>query len=620
MERAVVIRQLEPQTINRIAAGEVIDRPASVVKELIENAIDAGARNIEVVTSGGGVALVRVSDDGVGMILSDLELAVERHATSKLKDNELLDIRTLGFRGEALPSIGSIARLSIATRAQDTAETYEIVVDRGVKKAVRPATINSGTKVEVRELFSATPARLKFLKSERAENLAITDTLKRLAMAHPDIGFSLITGERRSLNLAPASRTPYDLLHRLGRIIGREFVDDALALEVERDGIRLHGFCGLPTLNRADSTMQFLFVNSRPVRDKLLVGAIRGAYGDLVPRGRYPLLALFIDLEPGAVDVNVHPAKTEVRFRNAGAVRHLIVAGLRSILHDAGYRASVKGSAAALNALARSSIAEPESNLNTHFVESHSNHRPHLSFVPVASRVMPESVIKRVCKTIRAPLGSIDEPSADVHTCNNDEQYEKAKTLPLGAACAQIHGTYIIAQTEDAMVLIDQHAAHERLVYERMKAMLASGNVASQGLLIPVIVSLDTHEVDFIIEISGDLGKLGLVLERFGTEAVIVRESPALLGNFDIKKLIRDLVSELRIQGTGNTLRERLHAVCATMACHGSVRAGRHLNASEMNALLRDMEETPGSGQCNHGRPTYIKLKLSDIDKLFSRR
>ena len=349
----MAIRQLQPETINRIAAGEVIERPASVVKELVENAIDAGARNIDIVTAGGGISLIRVSDDGYGMTASDLDLAVERHATSKLGDDDLLDIRTLGFRGEALPSIGSIAHLSIASLARGHDDAHEIIVDRGAKQAIKPAAVNAGTRIEVRELFSATPARLKFLKSERAENMAIGDVVKRLAMAHPEVGFSLTTGERRSLNLSAASLDPKDLLHRLGRIMGREFVDDALLLNGERNGIRLRGFCSLPTLNRADTAMQFLFVNGRPVRDKLLIGAVRGAYGDLVPRGRHPLLALFVDLDPHAVDVNVHPAKTEVRFREPGEVRHLIVSGLRNVLEEAGHRASVTGGMATLETLAR---------------------------------------------------------------------------------------------------------------------------------------------------------------------------------------------------------------------------------------------------------------------------
>ncbi|MEO0809508.1 MAG: DNA mismatch repair endonuclease MutL [Pseudomonadota bacterium] len=627
MEKVLAIRQLEPQTINRIAAGEVIERPASVVKELIENAIDADARHIEVVTSGGGVPLIRVSDDGIGMTPADLELAVERHATSKLQSDDLLAIRTLGFRGEALPSIGAIARLSIATRARGSTEAFEIVVDRGAKQTVRPAALNAGTRIEVRELFSATPARLKFLKSERAENMAIADTLKRLAMAHPEIGFSLTTGERRSLNLEAASLDPRDLLHRLGRIMGCDFVDDALLLEGERDGIRLNGFCGLPTLNRADTAMQFLFVNGRPVRDKLLVGAVRAAYGDLVPRGRHPLLALFISLDPHAVDVNVHPAKTEVRFRDAGAVRHLIVSGLRSVLEGAGHRASASGGAAALEKLASGletvtqSPSEQNPPRNDHFDQGPSSNvartRP---MMPVRSKPVSGAMASGFAEAMQAPFGGIAQPSADARASDQAPPCAAAEARPLGAARAQIHATYIIAQSEDAVIIVDQHAAHERLVYQRIKAMLAADGVARQGLLIPEIVTLDPDDADLIEDAAADLASLGLAIDRFGTDAVAVREVPALLGQVDAKGLVRDLASELRAQGSGEVLRARLEAVCSTMACHGSIRAGRRLNAEEMNALLRDMEATPGSGQCNHGRPTYIELKLSDIEKLFARR
>ncbi len=608
----MAIRQLEPQTINRIAAGEVIERPASVVKELVENAIDAGAANIDVVTAGGGIALIRVSDDGVGMSDADLALAVERHATSKLHDEDLLDIRTLGFRGEALPSIGAVARLSIASVSRGSDDGHEIVVDRGRKHPVRPVAINSGSRIEVRELFSATPARLKFLKSERAENMAIGDVVKRLAMAHPEIGFSLTTGERRSLNLAPATLDPEDLLHRLGRIMGRDFVDDALVLDGERDGIRLRGFCALPTLNRADTAMQFLFVNGRPVRDKLLVGAVRAAYGDLVPRGRHPLLALFVELDPRGVDVNVHPAKTEVRFRDAGAVRHLIVSGLRHVLEAAGHRASASGGAAALQTLARHGASVDAGADSAHASSSYSAR----SFGGGKAHVKGG-----FGEAMQAPLGDVNHVSGDTRASDEADSGEQgAHALPLGAARAQVHETYIIAQTEDSVVIVDQHAAHERLVYERMKAMLANGGVARQGLLIPEIVTLDPDDVDLLETVSVQLKDLGLVVERFGTDAVAVRETPALLGKTDVKGLLQDLTVELRSEGTDGVLKARLEAVCATLACHGSVRAGRRLTASEMNALLRDMEATPGSGQCNHGRPTYVELKLADIEKLFARR
>ena len=604
----MAIRQLRPETINRIAAGEVIERPASVVKELVENAIDAGSRHIEVVTAGGGLSLIRVSDDGHGMSADDLSLSVERHATSKLRDEDLLDIRTMGFRGEALPSIGSIALLSIISRRQGQNDAHEIVVRRGDKQALKPAAHTSGTRIEVRELFSATPARLKFLKSERAENMAINDTVKRLAMAHPDIGFSLTTGERRSLNLEAGSLDEKDLLHRLGRIMGREFVEDALSLSGERNGIHLRGFCGLPTLNRADSTMQFLFVNGRPVRDKLLVGAVRGAYGDLVPKGRHPYLALFVDLDPHEVDVNVHPAKTEVRFREPGVVRQLIISGIRYVLEEAGHRSSAAGGVAAFEAMVARSSVNPGSGASAN-PQSYRPQRP------------PGSHAAGFGEAMQAPFDEMEVPSAQ--SAIDDLPPTEAEALqnhPLGAARAQVHENYIIAQTEDSVVIVDQHAAHERLVYQKLKTTLAAGSVATQGLLIPEIVSLDGDDIELLDAAKEQLSQLGLVIDRFGVDAIAVREIPALLGKADIKGLINDLAAELRNEGSGQVLQDRLDAVCSTMACHGSVRSGRRLTSQEMNALLRDMEVTPGSGQCNHGRPTYIELQLSDIEKLFSRR
>ncbi|MGI9523493.1 MAG: DNA mismatch repair endonuclease MutL [Hyphomicrobiaceae bacterium] len=604
----MAIRQLQPQTINRIAAGEVIERPASVVKELVENAIDAGARQIEVVAAGGGVPLIRVSDDGCGMIPEDLILAVERHATSKLRDEHLQDIRTLGFRGEALPSIGAVAHMSIISRSRDAEHASEIVVDRGRKSGIRPAALNAGTRIEVRELFSATPARLKFLKSERAENMAITDVVKRLAMAHPEIGISLATGERRGLSLLSASLDPQDVLRRLGQIMGREFVEDALPVEAEREGMRLRGFCGLPTLNRADAALQFLFVNGRPVRDKLLVGAVRGAYGDLVPRGRQPLVALFLELDPAEVDVNVHPAKTEVRFRESGKVRQLIVGGLRGVIEGASQRVSASHSSAALNAFEQNPRSGNNAGVNA---QSHSGLRPSQGGL---GPIRQERGI-----AAQAPFAELMLPSANVDAQFVDPEYDHI-SHPLGAARAQFHETYIIAQTERSMIIVDQHAAHERLVFERMKAMLADGGVAGQGLLIPVIVPLDADEVDLLHALRDQFLRLGLGLERFGIDAVIVRETPALLGNMDVPNLLRDLVSEVRRNGESSILSDRLEAVCSRMACHGSVRAGRRLAPAEMNALLRDMEATPGSGQCNHGRPTYIELALCDIEKLFERR
>jgi DNA mismatch repair protein MutL len=596
----MAIRQLSPETINRIAAGEVIERPASVVKELVENALDAGAREIEVVTAGGGVSLIRVTDDGHGLDAADLTLAVERHATSKLADEDLFDIRTLGFRGEALPSIGAVAELKIQSRAQGAAEAFEIVVDRGRKGGLRPAALNVGTRVEVRDLFSATPARLKFLKSERAENQAIAEVVKRLALAHPGVGFALATGERTGLRLPAVAPDADGLLKRLGRLMGREFMADALAIEGERDGVRVRGYAALPTLNRPDAALQFLIVNGRPVRDKLLIGAVRAAYGDLLPKGRHPLLALFVDLDPRTVDVNVHPAKAEVRFRDGATVRSLIIGGLRQALESAGHRATVAGGLATLDTLARRAAERPATP----------------AFMP---RRSAGYVTPGLAEEMQAPLAGLDSPSADAAAAAAPPLPDLLDR-PLGAARAQLHETYIVAQTRTSVVIVDQHAAHERLVYERVKAMLADGGVERQGLLIPEIVELDPDEVRALAEQAASLTELGLVLEPFGAKAVIVRETPALLGETDVQGLVRDLAAEVLREGEELALKERLEAVCSTLACHGSVRAGRRLTAAEMNALLREMEATPHSGQCNHGRPTYVELKLADIERLFGRR
>ncbi len=592
----MAIRQLAPETVNRIAAGEVIERPASVVKELVENALDAGAREIEVVTAGGGLSLIRVTDDGSGMPPEDLLLAVERHATSKLNEDDLFDIRTLGFRGEALPSIGSVAVLSIASRPPARRDGFEIAVQRGEKSGLKPAAINAGTRVEVRELFSATPARLKFLKSERAENMAVSETVKRLAMAHPDVGFSLTTGERVGLRLPRCAATADGLLQRLGRIMGAEFMADALEISGERDGVRILGFAGLPTLHRPDAGQQFLFVNGRPVRDKVLVGAVRAAYGDLIPKGRHPLLALFVTLDPGDVDVNVHPTKAEVRFRDGGRVRALMIGAIQHALEGAGHRASARGGGLTLETLARSAVAPP-----------------------FAAERTPTYIPPGLAEAMQAPFAGFDAPSADARA-HAAPVAADLLDRPLGAARAQLHETYIVAQTRSSVVIVDQHAAHERLVYERMKAMLANGGVARQGLLIPAIVDVGDDAAQALAEREAELAELGLVVEPFGAGAVAVREVPALLGDTDVAGLVRDLAAEISSEGQGFSLRDRLEAICSRMACHGSVRAGRRLAPEEMNALLREMEATPYSGQCNHGRPTYVELKLADIERLFGRR
>ncbi|HXE68695.1 MAG TPA: DNA mismatch repair endonuclease MutL [Hyphomicrobiaceae bacterium] len=599
------IRQLSAETINRIAAGEVIERPASVVKELIENAIDAGSTTIEIVAVAGGLSLIRVSDDGIGMSGPDLGLAVERHATSKLAEEDLLNIATLGFRGEALPSIGAIAHLTVASRLRQEDAAHEIVVDRGAKRALRPVALAGGTRVEVRELFSATPARLKFLKSERAENAAIAEVVKRIALAHPRIAFSLTTGERTGLRLPQEPAGPDGHRARLGRIMGRDFLSDALAVEAEREGVRIEGFAGLPTLNRPDSSQQYLFVNGRPVRDRLLIGAVRAAYADLIPRGRSPLLALFVTLPPREVDVNVHPTKAEVRFRNVNGVRGLMVGALRGGLEAAGHRASERIGTAMIAALAPGQHGASASAGGWAATPSWS----------AKGLRAPQEL----AALMQAPLAGVSAPSADCSAAVAPAAPELLDR-PLGAARAQLHETYIVAQTRDSVVIVDQHAAHERLVYERIKAQLADGGVTRQALLIPVIVELDDEEVAGLAEAADALLGLGLRLEGFGPGAVMVREVPAVLGDGDITGLVKDLAREALRDSAGALLNERVTAVCSRLACHGSVRAGRRLTGEEMNALLRDMELTPHSGQCNHGRPTYVELKLADIERLFGRR
>jgi len=602
----MAIRQLPPNLINRIAAGEVVERPASVVKELVENAIDAGARRIDVTAAGGGLQLIRVTDDGAGMGPDDLALAAERHATSKLADDDLSHILTLGFRGEALPSIGAVARLAIASRAQGVKEAHRIAVDGGRKSALKPAALAAGTEVEVRDLFYATPARLKFMKSERAESAAIADIVKRLALAHPDIAFSLATGDRTTLRLEACPPGLMDhALARIGRILGADFVADALPVSAARGTMAVEGFAGLPTLHRANGLQAYLVVNGRPVRDKLIAGTVRAAYGDLVPRGRYPMLALFLTVPPDEVDVNVHPAKTELRFRDPNAVRSLLIGALREALGAAGHRATASLSQSALQRMVRPSETPPQAGTRPHSYMSHTSPRA----FGLSDRA-------------QAPLGTVSAPSGD--TRGTEIQHEAGTAYPLGAARAQVQDTFIIAETEDALVIVDQHAAHERLVYERLKGALANGGIARQMLLIPEVVELDGEAAAALLAAADALERLGLVIEPFGPAAIVVREVPGLLGNCDVKGLLSDLaaaLTEAEEDGEGSRLlAAKLDHVLSTMACHGSVRAGRRLSPDEMNALLRDMEKTPFSGQCNHGRPTYIELKLTDIEKLFQRR
>ena len=587
-----MLRRLPDAVVNRIAAGEVVERPAAALKELVENAIDAGAGRIDCALRAGGAASIAVDDDGAGIARDDLGLALERHATSKLADDDLVDIRTLGFRGEALPSIASVSRLTITSRAEGAAEAWRLSVDNGDPGALEPAARARGTRVEAAGLFRAVPARLKFLKSARAEYLAAADTLKRLAMARPAIAFSLEHDGRR----AWASPAASDPLARLADVLGAEFTDNSVAVALDAEDIRLTGHAGLPTWHRGTAQAQYLFVNGRPVRDRLLQGAVRAGYEELVPRGRFPVLALFLDLPPDRVDVNVHPAKTEIRFRDAGRVRSLIVSALRRALAEEGHRAAAPAGfhmggvgAAAAPLMGR--------------------------FRPGGAAAPPLELAERAAEW-QAPLDPALAPSAPPPA----PEAPDAAGLPLGAARAQLHDTYIVAQTGDGIVLVDQHAAHERLVLERMRRALADGPPPRQALLLPEVVELDEAGAERLAAKAEELGELGLVLERFGSEAVLVRETPAALGEADVKGLVRDLADDLAEHGLALALKERLEDVAATMACHGSVRAGRRLGAQEMDALLREMEATPRSGQCNHGRPTYVELKLADIERLFGRR
>jgi DNA mismatch repair protein MutL len=617
------IRRLPTELVNRIAAGEVVERPASAVKELVENALDAGASEVQVQADGGGLTRILVADDGQGLAADQLPLAVERHATSKLSpgedgDYDLLRIATLGFRGEALPSIGSVARLSITSRARGQAEAHAIFVEGGAVGTVTPAGFPGphGARVEVRDLFYATPARLKFMKSERAETQAITEELKRQAMAHEAVGFSLDIDGRRTLRLPAEESGDTGRLARLATILGRDFSDNALLIDHAREGVRLSGYAGLPTYNRGNAAHQYLFVNGRPVRDRLLQGALRGAYADFLARDRHPVAALYIELDPTLVDVNVHPAKAEVRFRDPGLVRGLIVSGLRHSLAAAGHRASTTVAQAALGGFRPQSFvggARPSGGgfsawsaggWTPSSLAAAVQAIPGLSEVSARAEAYPDAA---------QPDGrGFAEPAAAPAFDPVD--------FPLGAARAQVHETYIVAQTRDGVVIVDQHAAHERLVYERMKGEMAEGGVARQALLLPEVVELDPAEAERVVARADELTALGLVIEPFGPGAVLVREVPALLGETDAAGLVRDIADDLAENGAALALKERLEDVRGTMACHGSVRAGRRLTAPEMNALLRQMEATPHSGQCNHGRPTYVELKLADIERLFGRR
>jgi DNA mismatch repair protein MutL len=615
------IHRLPPDAVNRIAAGEVVERPASAVKELVENAVDAGATRVEVQADGGGLTRILVADDGCGLARDDLSLAVERHATSKLTPDadgryDLLRIRTFGFRGEALPSIGSVARLSLSSRAKGSADAFRLDVDAGAVGDAAPSSFPGphGARVEVRELFYATPARLKFMKSERAEALAITEEIKRQAMANEAVGFSLDLDGRKALRLQAERAGPAGRLARLAAVLGGDFQDNALELDQGRDGVRLTGYAGLPTFSRGNAGHQYLFVNNRPVKDRLLAGALRAAYADFLARDRHPVAALYVDLDPELVDVNVHPAKAEVRFRDAALVRGLIVGSLRHALAGAGHRAATTVAADALSGF-RSGGGAPGWSGRGYVPPPPAAGWSGTGVWRAAAAPLLSGVAETSARVEPDPRPPWAQPQAGVAA-----EVVDPTLYPLGAARAQVHETYIVAQTRDGVVIVDQHAAHERLVYERMKAEMAGGAVARQALLLPEVVELDPAEAERLAARTEELAELGLVIEAFGPGAVLVRETPALLGDCDVAGLVRDIADDLAETGAALALKERLGAVCGTMACHGSVRAGRRLSAVEMNALLRQMEATPHSGQCNHGRPTYVELKLADIEKLFGRR
>jgi DNA mismatch repair protein MutL len=604
-----VIRQLDDAAINRIAAGEVVERPASAVKELVENAVDAGATRIDVAYADGGKTLIRVTDDGYGIAEDELPMALSRHATSKIDGSDLLAIHTFGFRGEALPSLGAVGRLTITSRVAG-AEAATIRVAGGALAPVKPAALSAGTVVELKDLFYATPARLKFLRSDRAEAQAISDVIKRLAMAEPHVAFTLrdVSGGGEGRVLAQYPRETGDLFDalagRLGKILGREFAENALRIDAERDGLHLTGYAALPTYSRGAAVAQFLFVNGRPVRDKLLTGALRAAYFDFLSRDRHPAAALFVSCDPHLVDVNVHPAKSEVRFREPGLARGLIVSGLRHALAEAGHRASTTVAGATLGAF------RPEQSGGAGGHRVYQMDRPSRGLLRTGYEMQaPETAPGFAEAAQPSARWEAPEPAAEA----------PVEDLPLGAARAHLHENYIVAQTADGMVIVDAHAAHERLNYEKLKAQMAENGVAGQALLIPEIVELSEAEATMLLDMAEELARLGLGIEPFGGGAIAVRETPAILGTVNAEKMIRDILDELADLGSSNRLEARIEAVLSTAACHGSVRSGRRLNAAEMNALLREMEATPHSGQCNHGRPTYVELKLADIERLFGR-
>ena len=631
-----VIRQLDEGAINRIAAGEVVERPASAVKELVENAIDAGARRIAIEIADGGKRLIRVSDDGCGMSSDQLPLALQRHATSKIDGSDLLNIQSFGFRGEALPSLGAVGRLSIVSRVDGQAAA-QITVNAGEIAAVRPAALNAGTVVELRDLFYATPARLKFMRTDRAEAQAISDVVKRLAMAEPFTGFTLTDmsggdGGRAIFRADAETGDMFDALHgRLARVLGSEFAENALRIDAEREGLHMTGYAALPTYSRGSAVQQYFFVNGRPVRDKLLIGALRGAYSDFLSRDRHPAVALFLDCDPHQVDVNVHPAKSEVRFRDGGLARGLIVSGLRHALAEAGHRASTTVAGATLGAMRPErpggapvyQMQRPSAKARGAAYQAQAP-----GFAEMAPGIAHTTPGFAETAAVYGRVEALDDTGSEESavpqagsvsdTAPNDPSAVQ-ETFPLGAARGQLHENYIIAQTADGIVIVDQHAAHERLVYEKLKTQMAAHGVAAQALLIPEIVDLSEEDAAQLLAVADDLRRLGLSLEPFGGGAVAVRETPAILGAVNAEALVRDILDELTDLERSSSLQDRIEAILSRVACHGSIRSGRRMRGEEMNALLREMETTPHSGQCNHGRPTYVELKLSDIERLFGR-
>lgn len=592
-----IIRLLEPHLINQIAAGEVIERPFSAIKELVENAIDAGSTQVDIMVRDGGKSYIGVSDNGCGMTEEELLLSVERHATSKLKDNDLFHISTLGFRGEALPSIGSVSRLKITSIREGAQEAWELSVEGGAKSPLKPAQRLSGSLIEVRDLFYATPARLKFLRATPTELQAIRESLERLAMAHPEVGFTLKDENRTIFQYRPQ----INLLMRLQEIMGKEFMDNSIPLDLDRDGYVVKGYASLPTYHRASSTHQYLFVNQRPVKDKVLMGVIKAAYQDVLARDRYPVVSIFLTLPPEDVDMNVHPAKTEVRFQDVQKVRSLILSAIRSGIHGQSQQAATH--------VAQATLA---------------SFRPNV--VPMQQTRMPLGVAHRPSYSPATQTHqSIARPTYPIDLREAEQTYEASyepqiQDGPLGQARAQLHNTYIISETSSGIVIIDQHAAHERLVYESLKAAREKSGVPRQMLLIPEVIEMSEESCTQLLAIKNDLASCGLVIEPLGHKAITVREVPAAIGEVNVQRLLQDLADELQELGGALSLQDRMDAVCSSMACHGSIRAGRRMQIDEMNALLRQMESTAYSAQCNHGRPTYVELKLSDVERLFGRK